>query len=64
MNETNEPKTDQENKKSCGCEKHPMFCLHKVMHENPAQGIWWCLGIGFLVGWKIRSCLASAGQKS
>lgn len=43
--------------KSCTCEKHPMHCLEKVMHENPMKAVWWCLGIGFLLGWKIKNCL-------
>jgi hypothetical protein len=58
MNETTENQGKPESGKACMCE-NPMQCLEKAMHENPTRAMWWCLGIGFLVGWKLKSCLHS-----
>jgi hypothetical protein len=57
MNETAEIHEGEEPGKMCYCEKNPLHCLEKTLRDNPARGVWWCLGIGFVVGWKLKSCL-------
>jgi hypothetical protein len=57
MNETAEPQGSQESGKMCYCEKNPLHCLEKILRDSPGQGVWWCLGIGFVLGWKVKSCL-------
>jgi hypothetical protein len=59
MNETAESQENQESAKTCCCEKNPLHCLETILRDNPARGVWWCLGIGFVLGWKLKSCLRS-----
>lgn len=73
MNETESKPNEEVNKEGhkecdetcpCCCHgKNALDCIERFMRENPRRGVFWCLGIGFLVGWKIKSCLHSMMRK-
>jgi ElaB/YqjD/DUF883 family membrane-anchored ribosome-binding protein len=69
MNETESKpneKGDEEGAATCPCcchGKNALDCLERLMRDNPRRGVCWCLGIGLLVGWKIKSCLHSMIRK-
>jgi hypothetical protein len=59
MSETTESQANHDSERPCCCGTNPLHCLDKAIRENPTRAIWWCLGIGFLAGWKLKSCLHS-----